>query len=63
MHIGRNKPRNDYNIGNVLLLKVFEKCDLGVYLSNDLKPSLQCVDAAKKASSALGIIKRTFSTF
>ena len=33
---------------------------LGIYLSEDLKPSLQCVEAAKKASSALGIIKELF---
>ena len=63
MHIGRNNPRNDYKIGDVILEKVSEERDLGVYLSDDLKPSLQCVEAAKKASSALGIIKRTFSTF
>ena len=48
-HIGKN----DYKIGNILLS---EERDLGVYLSNDLKPSLQCVKAAKKAST-------TFSTF
>ena len=63
MHIGRNNPRNDYKIGDVILEKVSEERDLGVYLSDDLNPSLQCVEAAKKASSALGIIKRTFSTF
>ena len=36
MYIGRNNPRNDYKIGDVLLEKVSEECDLGVYLSNDL---------------------------
>ena len=63
MHVGRNNPRNDYKIGSVLLEKVSEERDLGVHLSDNLKPSLQCVEAAKKASSALGIIKRTFSKF
>ena len=63
MHVGRNNPRNDYKIGSVLLEKVSEERDLGVHLSDNLKPSLQCFEAAKKASSALGIIKRTFSTF
>ena len=63
MQKGRNNPRNDYKIRDILLENVSEDRDHGVYLSNDLKPSLQCVDAAKKASSALGIIKRTFSTF
>ena len=60
MHIGRNHPRNDYKIGDVLLEKISEEHHLGVNLSDDLKPSLQCDEAAKKASSALGIIKRIF---
>ena len=63
VHIGRNNPRSDYKIGDVLLDKVSEECDLGVYLSNDLKPSLQCLQPAKKASSAFYILIRTFSTF
>ena len=57
----RYNPINDYKIGNVLLEKVSEERELGVYLS-DLKPSLQCVEVAKKASSALCIMKRTFPT-
>ena len=60
MYIRRNNTRSQYKIGNVLLEKVSEKRDLGVYLSIDLKPSLQCVEAAKKSSSALGIIKEPF---
>ena len=63
MHIGINNQKNDIKIGDVLLAKVSEERDLGVYLSDDFKPSLQCVEAAKKVSSALGIIKRNFSTF
>ena len=63
VHVGRNNPRNDCKIGSVLLEKVSEERDLVVHISDNLKPSLQCVEAAKKASSALGIIKRTFSTF
>ena len=62
-NVGRNNPRKDYKIGSVLLEKVSEERDLGVHFSDNLKPSLQCVEAAKKASSALGINKRTFLTF
>lgn len=32
--------------------------DLGIYITDDAKPSLQCTEAAKKASQALGFIKR-----
>lgn len=63
MHIGRDNPRKDYTIGKTTLEKISEERDLGVYISDDLKPSLQCVKSAKKASSALGIIKRSFSNF
>ena len=56
MHVGKNNPRNDYRIGNVLLEKVAEERDPGVRLSQDLlKPSLKCVEASKKTSRALGI--------
>ena len=38
------------------------KCekDVGVWISDDLKPSTQCSKAAAKASSSLGFIKRAF---
>ena len=35
--------------------------DLDVYITNDLKPSTQCAKAALKASSSLGIIRKSFS--
>ena len=63
MHLGKKNPRHDYKIGNTTLDKVSEERDLGVTLTEDLKPSLQCVEAAKKAASALGIIRRTFANF
>eukprot|EP00794_Sanderia_malayensis_P000872 gene872-166_t len=34
--------------------------DVGVWISDDLKPSTQCSKAAAKASSSLGFIKRAF---
>ena len=35
--------------------------DLGVYVTDDVKPSLQCVDPAENGSQALEFIKRTFT--
>ena len=32
--------------------------DLGVYITSDLKPTEQCIQAAKKAQSVLGMIYR-----
>ena len=37
--------------------------DLGVYVTDDAKPSLQCVDPAENASQALEFIKRTFTYY
>jgi len=39
---------------------VEEEKDLGVLISKDLKPSKQCVAAANKARSVLGMIYRNF---
>ena len=37
-----------------------EEKDLGVIVSDTLKPSSQCIAAAKSANKTLGMIKRTF---
>ena len=41
-----------------ILQSVTEETDLGIIVSNDLKPSKQCVSAVKKANMTLGMIKR-----
>ena len=63
MHFGKGNPEHTYKIGQTELVKVTEEKDLGVYIKNDAKPSLQCIEAAKKATQALGFVKRTFSHF
>ena len=40
-------------------MKEFEK-DVGVIISSDLKPSIQCSKAASKANTILGMMARTF---
>jgi len=42
------------------LKTVTETKDLGIFTTNDLKPSRQCAAAAAKASSFLGLIKMNF---
>jgi len=44
-----------------LLEEVSEEKDLGVFISDNLKPAKQCQEAYNKASKALGIIARTIS--
>jgi len=39
--------------------KVTEEKDLGVWISNDLKASQQCIQACSKANRILGVLDRT----
>ena len=47
MYFGKKNPKQTYLLGNTELEKVTNKKDLGVYITDDAKPSLQCVEAAK----------------
>jgi len=51
----------DYFMDNVKLETVMKERDLGVCISETLKPSMQCQQAYSKASKALGLIGRTIS--
>jgi len=63
MHVGHIMKTkyflNDKGLA-VELQEVEEENDLGVLISKDLKPSKQCVAAANKARSVLGMIYRNF---
>ena len=63
MYFGKNNPKQTYTLGNTELEKVTTEKDLGVHITDDAKPSQQCIEAAKKASQALGFVKRTFSYY
>ena len=43
-------------------LGVTKEKDLGIYTTNNLKPSMQCTKSASKARSVLGMILRHFKT-
>ena len=68
LHFGKNNPKRPYTMSGlvpgdwewVLEASNFEK-DVGVHISNDLKPSLQCSKSAKKANQTLGRMGRAFS--
>ena len=60
MHVGRRNLRVTYTMdGRELEVTDVEK-DLGVLVSDNLKPSAQCAKAAKKANAVLGQILRAF---
>ena len=61
IHMGRKNQLFDYSMGGRPLEVVeFEK-DVGVIIDNTLKPSLQCVKAAKKGQMVLGQLARAVS--
>ena len=66
IHFGRSNVQHKYTMGGhapagvVLEAVRFEK-DVGVLVSEDLKPSLQCSAAAKKANSVLRRMVRSFT--
>ena len=61
MHYGRKNSRYMYHVnGNIIDTCTFYK-DLGVIVTDDLKPTKQIDKCITKANAMLGLIKRTFS--
>jgi hypothetical protein len=60
MHLGHNNPQYDYLMEGQRLEHTTEEKDIGVTVSNTLKPSAQCARAARTAQSVLGQITRAF---
>ena len=66
IHFGKNNTRQVYTMGEhapagLVLEEVKAEKDLGVMISDDLKPSIQCNTAAKKANVILGRMARSFT--
>jgi len=61
MHLGHRNNHYEYFMGNYKLEPVTEERDLGILITDNLKPSKQCQLAYSKASKALGLIGRTIS--
>ena len=60
MHVGRNNPNCEYIMAMTVLQTVSKERDIGLMVNQDLKPSLQCAEASRRASTHLGQITRTF---
>jgi hypothetical protein len=60
MHFGRNNPGYTYEMAGQLLEEVENERDIGVTVSNTLKPASQCTRAAGTARTVLGQISRAF---
>ena len=60
LHIGSNNVQARYVMNNMPLSSTEKEKDLGVVVSNDLKPSTHCTEAVKTANKLIGFIGRTF---
>ena len=61
LHLGYNNQKNKYYIKDAEIKKVKEEKDLGVLISEDLKPKKQIANIVKKANRLLGMISRTLT--
>ena len=52
--------KTEYELDGNKIQVTGEERDLGVFVTNDLKPSVQCAKAAAKGMQVLGVIKRNF---
>lgn len=60
MHVGRNNPCYTYKMGDHTLSQTDSERDIGILVNKSLKPSDQCVKAARAANVVLGQITRSF---
>jgi hypothetical protein len=60
MHMGSRNPGFSYTMNNQALESTAEERDIGVIISDSLKPAAQCAKAAKTAQGVLGQLTRAF---
>ena len=60
MHIGYLNQKVDYKLNDKILKKTDLEKDLGVYISDDLKPSRHVSVVAAKANKIVGLMKKNF---
>ena len=60
LHIGSNNNQFQYSMNGQQLSTVNEEKDLGVLVTNDLKPSQHCSQVVKTANKLVGFIGRVF---
>ena len=60
MHLGYRNDKVKYILNDIQLKSVDNQIDLGVTVSNTLKPSQQCSEIIKRANKIIGLIGRSF---
>ena len=60
LHVGRNNPTFEYKMNGEPLATVTHERDIGIIIDDTLKPSEQCSEAARRATTVLSQISRVF---
>lgn len=60
MHIGKNNPKAVYTMNNTPLSVTEAERDIGVKVTNNLRPAKHCRESAQRANAILGQISRAF---
>ena len=60
MHLGRNNPKHKYSMAGQQLEVTEEERDIGVLVTNNLKPSRQCTESAARANRVLYQLTKVF---
>lgn len=61
MHVGKKNSRVEYKLMGSTISKTTEEKDLGVFFTDNFKPSLNCNKACKSANKMTGLIRRTIT--
>lgn len=59
LHIGRHSPEGEYELNGIVLRRHNWERELGVLISQNLRPRDQCISARNKSDGKLGFISRT----
>ena len=60
MHLGRRNPIHGYTMNGTPLQVCNGERDIGIHISDTLKPGTQCAEAARRANAILTQISRAF---
>ncbi len=60
MHLGFNNTCQEYTMDGQVLEVTSEERDIGVTMAKNMKPSIQCANAARTAQTVLSQVTRAF---
>ena len=61
LHLGYNNRRKQYQLKGEQISDVSEEKDLGIIITEDLKPKRHIAEIVKRANRILGMVRRTIT--